>query len=202
MLSCPRGGFPTIRHNEIRDITANLLSEVCSDVRVEPDLQEVTAEVLSRQTSITTNGARLDIAANGFWGGRFERTFVDVRVFNPNAPSNRNTTIEKCYRKHEMEKKRAYAQRVREIEHSSFTPIVLSASGGFAREATNFYKRLASRLADKWDQPYSLTMSWLRCTISFALLRSAIQCIRGARSSGGHPAVLPVDLVIAEAHLN
>ena len=77
MLSCPRGGFPTIRHNEIRDITANLLSEVCSDVRVEPDLQEVTAEVLSRQTSITTNGARLDIAANGFWGGRFERTFVD-----------------------------------------------------------------------------------------------------------------------------
>ena len=22
MLSCPRGGFPTIRHNEIRDITA------------------------------------------------------------------------------------------------------------------------------------------------------------------------------------
>ena len=202
MLSCPRGGFPTIRHNEIRDITANLLSEVCSDVRVEPDLQEVTAEVLSRQTSITTNGARLDIAANGFWGGRFERTFVDVRVFNPNAPSNRNTTIENCYRKHEMEKKRAYAQRVREIEHSSFTPIVLSASGGFAREATNFYKRLASRLADKWDQPYSLTMSWLRCTISFALLRSAIQCIRGARSSGGHPAVLPVDLVIAEAHLN
>ena len=98
-------------------------------------------------------------------------------------------------------KKRTYAQRVREIEHSSFTPIVLSASGGFAREATNFYKRLASRLADKWDQPYSLTMSWLRCTISFALLRSAIQWIRGARSSGGHP-VLPVDLVIAEAHLN
>ena len=132
----------------------------------------------------------------------YSTTFVDVRVFNPNAPSNRNTTIEKCYRKHEMEKKRAYAQRVREIEHSSFTPIVLSASGGFAREATNFYKRLASRLADKWDQPYSLTMSWLRCTISFALLRSAIQCIRGARSSGGHPAVLPVDLVIAEAHLN
>ena len=38
-LSCPRGGFPSIRHNEIRDITANLLSEVCNDTRVEPDLQ-------------------------------------------------------------------------------------------------------------------------------------------------------------------
>ena len=114
---------------------------------------------------------------------------------------DRNTTIEKTYRKHEMEKKRAYAQRVWDIEHSSFTPLVLSASGGFAREATHFYKRLASRLAGKWDQPYSLTMRWLRCIISFALLRSAIQCIRGARSSHGHTVFSPVDLVTAEANL-
>ena len=141
-------------------------------------------------------------AVNGLWGGRFERTFLDVRVFNPYAPSNRNTTIEKCFRKHEMEKKRAYSQRVREIEHASFTPLVLSASGGFAKEATNFYKRLASLLADKWDQPYSQTMNWLRCRISFALLRSAIQCIRGARSSRGHAIFSPVDLVTAEAHIN
>ena len=201
MLSCPQGGFPSIRHNEIRDITANFLSEVCHDVCIEPDLQEVTTEELAGRSAIITDGARLDIAASGFWGGRFERTFVDVRVFNPYAPSNRNTTIDKCYRKHEMEKKRAYAQRVREIEHSSFTPLVLSASGGFASEATNFYKRLASRLADKWDQPYSLTMNWLRCTISFALLRSAVQCIRGTRSSRSHPIFSPVDLVAAEARI-
>ena len=118
VLSCPRGGFPSIRHNEIRDITANLLTEVCHDVQVEPDLQEVSNEVLSGRTAITTDGARLDIAANGFWGGRYERTFLDVRVFNPYAPSNRQTTIDKCFRKHEMEKKRAYEQRVREIEHA------------------------------------------------------------------------------------
>ena len=198
MLSCPWGGFPSIRHNEI---TATLLTEVCNDVRVNPDLQEVTTEELRGRSANTTDGARLDIAVNGFWGGRFERTFVDVRVFNPYAPSNRNTTIEKTYRKHKMEKKRAYTQRVREIEHSSFTPLVLSASGGFAREATHFYKRLASRLADKWDQPFRLTMRWLRCTISFALLRSAIQCIRGARSSRGHAVFSPVDLVTAEANL-
>ena len=120
--------------------------------------------MMSGHSAITTNGARPDIAANCFWGGRIERTFVDIRVFNPYAPSNKNTTIEKCFRKHEMEKKRAYAQRVREIEHSSFTPLVMSASGGLAKEATNFYKRLASLLADKWDQPYSVTMNWLRCT--------------------------------------
>ena len=53
----------------------------------------------------------MDIATNGFWGGRFERTFLDVRLFN--APSNKNITIAKCLRKQELEKKRAYDQRVR-----------------------------------------------------------------------------------------
>ena len=33
-LSCSKGGFPSIRHNEIRDITATLLTEVCHDVRL------------------------------------------------------------------------------------------------------------------------------------------------------------------------
>ena len=93
-----------------------------------------------------------------------------------------------------MEKKRAYKQRVREIEHASFIPLVLSASGGLAKEAKNFYKRLASKLAEKWDHSYSLTMNWLRCTLSFALLRSAIQCVRGARSTRGHAVKASVDV--------
>ena len=47
----------------------------------------------------------------------------------------------------------------------------------------NFYKRLPSNLVLKWHQPYSSTMSWLRSRITFSLLHSAIQCIRGSRSS-------------------
>ena len=35
-FSCPCGGFLSISHNEIRDLTASLLSEVCCDVGVEP----------------------------------------------------------------------------------------------------------------------------------------------------------------------
>ena len=193
LLSCPRGGFPFLRHNEIRDLTATLLTEVCNDVKVEPDLQEITTETMTRRTANTEDGARLDIAANGFWGGRLERMFLDVRVFNPIAPSNRRTSLDKCFSKHEKEKKRAYEQRVCEIEHASFTPLVMSATGGLAKEATNFYKRLASLLAEKWDQLYSSTLHWLR---------SSIQCIRSARSSRGHPIKLsPVDLVSAEACL-
>ena len=38
-LSCPLGGFPSIRLNEIRDLTANLKTEVCHNVSIEPHLQ-------------------------------------------------------------------------------------------------------------------------------------------------------------------
>ena len=202
-LSCPRGGFPSIRHNEIRDVTANLLTEVCHDVLVEPDLQPLTGETMTTYTtSNSTEGARLDIAVNGFWGGRYERTFMDVRVFDPHAPSNNNTNISNCYRKHENEKKRAYEQRIRDVEHASFTPLVFSATGGMAKQSTTFYKRLASLLADKWDHTYTLYR--LRCRLSFSLLRSAIQCIRGARSSCGHAihSSSPIDLISTEAHFS
>ena len=37
-LSCPKGGFPTLRHNEVRDLTATLMTEVCHEVSVEPHL--------------------------------------------------------------------------------------------------------------------------------------------------------------------
>ena len=89
------------------------------------------------------------------------------------------------------------------MANHSFTPLVLSATGGMANEATTLYKRLASRLATKWDHPYSSTMSWLRCRLSFSLLRSCIQCIRGARSSCGHviKSPPPIDLATFESKI-
>ena len=203
-LTCAKGGFIHCRHNEIRDLTATLLTEVCKDVRVEPELQPVTHEVLSGATANTQDGARLDIAANGVWGGNFERTYFDVRVFNPHAPTNRHTQLASCYRKHEREKKRAYEQRVREVEHATFTPLVMAATGGLANEANVFYKRLASMLATKWDHSYSTTLCWLRCRLVFSLLRSSIQAIRGARSTCGHPIKPPmaIDLITSETNIS
>ena len=37
-MSCKIGGFINIRNNDVRDLTAKLLSEVCHDVQVEPKL--------------------------------------------------------------------------------------------------------------------------------------------------------------------
>lgn len=127
----------------------------------------------------------------------------DVRVFNPFAPSNRHSSLASTYRQHENIKKRHYEQRIREVEHSSFTPLVFSLSGGIGPAASAVYKRLASQLSGKWKQAYSTTLGWLRCRISFSLLRSAIMCIRGSRSTlifNSHLAA-SVDLAVAESKL-
>ena len=141
----------------------------------------MTNEVLIGSTANSQAGARLKIAANGVWGGTFEKTYFDVRVFNPHAPSNRHTNPQSAYRKHEQIKKRAYEQRIREVEHATFSPLVLSY----------FYKRLASMLASKWDQTYSNTLDWLCCCLAFSLIRSSIQAIRGTRSLRGQPSKCP-----------
>ena len=81
----------------------------------------------------------MDIAANGFWGGRSERCFMDMRIFNPLAPSNSLSSLSSTFKKHENIKRCAYGQRICEVEYASFTPIVLSATGGFAHEASLFF---------------------------------------------------------------
>ena len=42
-FTCKTGGFVSIRHNEVRDFTAEILKEVCQDVEVEPLLTPLTA---------------------------------------------------------------------------------------------------------------------------------------------------------------
>ena len=53
----------------------------------------------------------------------------------------------------ESTRKRAYKQRIREIEHDSFTSLVLSATVGLGIAATTCYKKLASMIATKHDHP-------------------------------------------------
>ena len=56
------------------------------------------------------------------------KTFLDIGIFNSFAPSNRTSNFSSSYDKREKEKKRTYQQRVREVQHTLFTPIVLSAT--------------------------------------------------------------------------
>ena len=58
------------RHNEIRDITADWMNEVCSETEKEPELQPVTGESIFPYSSNTKEEARVDIKSKGFWYGQ------------------------------------------------------------------------------------------------------------------------------------
>ena len=67
-------------------------------------------------------------------------------------------------------------------EHGSFTPLVFSINGGMSRENTLYHKHLAEKIATKTDQRYDQVMSWIRCKLSFLIMRSALLCLRGSRT--------------------
>ena len=61
-MNCSSSGFPTLRHNELRDFTTAVLSEVCHDVAVEPVLQPLSGESLRFATANVEDEARLDVS--------------------------------------------------------------------------------------------------------------------------------------------
>ena len=99
-LNCKKGGFVTFRHNALRDLTANLLKEVCEDVAVEPSILNLTGETFTQKTAKTGDESKPDICARGFWISG-ERALLDVRVFDPNASRDENQDIAQCYEKNE-----------------------------------------------------------------------------------------------------
>ena len=100
------------------------------------------------------------------------------------------TSLSQCYRQNE--KKRAYDERVREIDHGSFFRLVFSTSGGMGTTGTVVYKRIASMITVKHNKPYNKTIHWIRFRLNFSLLRSSIMCLRGSRSAHHRPAGPPI----------
>ena len=192
-LSCKTGGYVSFRHDALRDTEADLLKEVCRDVRVEPILQPTRGDLLSSRAN-TADQARLDIAATGLWS-RFERTFFDVRVTHPNAPSNRPKTLKQLYASNETEKKMKYAQRVINTEKGSFCPLVYTTSGGTGPECTTHHKRVAQLISLRRNERYEDVINFIRVKVRFALLKSVLMAIRGIRGKQKIGKGLPISSI-------
>ena len=156
------------------------MRKTCCYIEVEPHLQPLSNESLKPATC-KDEEARLDISAKGLWGSRFEKSFYDVKVFNPSAPRNRRIGIKESYKFHETTKKTKHLDRIVEVEHSSFILLIFSTTGGSGPGSTIVIKRLASRIAEKTKDTYPNVINFIRTSLSFALLRSTIFCIRGHR---------------------
>ena len=202
-LNCQRGGFVVIRHNEVRDLTAELLSEVCHDVATEPGLTPLSGEEFDSNTTSQENESRCDVAARGFWT-RGSKAFLDVRVFNPMARSYAIQPMTTTYNSLEKSKKAKYNERIINVEHGTFTPLIFSCFGGMGTEALRFYNRLGVKVAEKRQEPISTTISFVRTKLSFSLLKSALLCIRGSRSHKKTEEAFrdhDISLAVSDAHI-
>ena len=180
-MICHMGGFPTIHHNEIRDITASLLTEVCHNVATEPALQQLTGERMVARTAKSDEGARLDIRARGFWN-RAQDAFFDIRVFYPNASSNRSSEPSSAYRRHEQAKKCEYGQRVREIEKGVYIYTTCTLHNRWHGKGGHNLLQVTSRHDHLKTSTLLLSGDGL-AKVSTSFCIASVMCIQGSRSS-------------------
>ena len=116
------------------------MPEVCKDTKTEPILTTLSREELPGGTSNNSNDARIDIRTRDFWK-RGQQAFFDLRVFDPSACRYRNRSLQQCHVMNEQEKKPAYNEKILQIDHGAFTPLVFSISSSKGRECQKFYLR-------------------------------------------------------------
>ena len=166
-LSCPKGGVIVIRHNEVRNFTAELLSECYRNVHLEPTLTPLTGETFPAST-ITTDEARVEVAARGVWT-KSQMAFFDIRVFNPTAKTYLSSGLSTAHKTNEQAKKHLYNKRVLSVDQGS---LVFTCFGGMSKECQTFYKRLAEKISEKRNITFSIAMNCLRTRLNFHLIRS------------------------------
>ena len=141
------------------------------------------------------------VHARGFWESQ-RSAFFDVRVCHPNADSYRDLTNKQIYEKHETEKKRQYTERLSVIERDRALPYFLRPPVEWRMSAVKYHSRLAELIANKKGERYSSAISWIRAKASFAIVRSAILCLRGSRSRRRQLDFFDSDLQIENVRAN
>ena len=180
-LDCATGGLRVIQHNEVRDVMAQVMREAGhTAVEIEPKLQELSGEVFEFKSANKKPDARSDIKCCGFWSP-MRQAFFDIKVVSPFARSYARLKPAQLFKQSENAKIREYRERILNVEHGDFTPLVFTCTGGMAPQSHFVLKRLAEKLSQKQNISESVVSGWLRCRISFALLRTTLLCVRATR---------------------
>ena len=111
----------------MRNLTAqkgNMMSEVCEYTEIEPKFTQSSRENLQGRTSNNSNDASVDIRTQGF-RELGQQAFFDIKVFHPKACCYRNKSLQQCHVMNEQGRQR---ERILQIDHGTFTPLVSSIS--------------------------------------------------------------------------
>ena len=121
---------------------------MCSNVTKEPLVQPLQGEEFNYKTVKVEQEARVDISAREFWN-RGQKSFFDLRVFNPLALSYSRLSLDASHAMNERDKIRKYSERIINVEQGTFTPLVFTSAEGMARQSEIFYKRMTEVMAEK-----------------------------------------------------
>lgn len=125
--------------------------------------------------------------SSGLLWGETAGCFV-IRVLNTNVSSNRLTSPGTCYILQAWEGKKEEIWRENPWGRAwLILALGLLSNWGMGTSAEVFYKRLASLMSEKNDLNYATTMVWIRCCISYSLIRSAAMRMRWSSSSYQQP---------------
>ena len=102
---------------------------------------------------------RADWSMRGFWDSQRTALF-DVCIFNADACSLRNQSLQNVFQMKKNAKKSKYCQAA-EARRASFTPIIASCEAILDNEAEVYIKRLATILSNKWDLCYSRVLCYV-----------------------------------------
>ena len=69
---------PIATTRRARDLLADVLTESCNSVEIEPVLSPINGRAFTLATITTEENARVDKVAGGVWGGRFDRMLYHV----------------------------------------------------------------------------------------------------------------------------
>jgi hypothetical protein len=114
-----------------------------------------------------------------FWK-RGHDCVVEVRVTDTDQPTHCKRDPDSVILSQEMEKKKKYPEPCLE-QRRHFTPFVVSIDGLLGREASTLAKRLAQKLAIKWQRSYLQVCGYVNARLSIVIIRATHSCLRGSR---------------------
>ena len=103
-----------------------------------------------------------------FWE-RGRTGMFDIRITDTDSKSYGNVSSAKILASQAKEKKKKYELACIE-QRRSFTPLVYSVDGMPCAEARAWEKRVASKLAEKWDVRFSRMVNFVRSRMCLAIV--------------------------------
>ena len=190
--------------NDLQDLTADMISEVCMDTEIEPKLMPLSGEEPKGRTSVNSTQARINIKTRCFWEQE-QQAFFDLGLSDPSTCRYCNKSLQQCHVMNEKEKKPAYNERIlqRYLYTSQvhlrckgiFTPVGFLSTVLWEERAKSIMAQIYLK-RQTFRSRFQVT--GIKKKFCFGLLKSSLLCLRGSRAVCRKTAELEIDVDVSQ----